>query len=114
MQRKRFALGLPIAAVTNCLRAFSKPLQCGLCLLPAISVLLLQDAFAGIPTDISIQTPATGDHALHILSPNLLELVLVNTKQPDPAHVNSWDWVNGQQSFVPPDMSSVKVIVNGQ
>src|SRR6266851_7974085 len=105
MQRKRFALGLLVSAVMNCLRAFSKPLQCGVCMLPAISVLLLQAAFAGIPTDISIQTPAIGDHALHILSRNLLELVLVNTKQPDPANVIGWDWVDGQQNFVPPDMS---------
>jgi len=31
----------------------------------------------------------TGDNALHILSPTLLELVRVNTKQPSPAHVDS-------------------------
>src|SRR5207253_6951711 len=39
---------------------------------------------------------------------------LVNTKQPDPGRVDSWDWVDGQGNFVPPNMSSVKVIVNGQ
>jgi hypothetical protein len=61
-----------------------------------------------------IQTPQIGDHTLRILSPNVLELFLVNTKQPDPAHVNSWDWVDGQQKFAPPDMSSLKVLVNGK
>ena len=94
---------------------FSKPLQCGLRFLPGLLVLsFLQSASAAIPMAVDIQTPGTGDHALHILSPNLLELFLVNTKQPDPARVNSWDWVNAQQNFVAPDMSSVKVIVNGQ
>ncbi len=83
--------------------------------LPGIlSLCLLEKGGAVIPTDLDLRTPAIGDHTLHILSPNLLELYLVNTKQPDPAHVDSWDWVNGQQIFVPPDMSSVKVMVNGQ
>ena len=71
-------------------------------------------ACAAIPIDIDIQTPQVGDHALHILSPNLLELVLVNTKQPDPAPVDSWDWVNGQQLFVSPVFSSLKVMVAGK
>src|SRR5882724_8894223 len=115
MRRKRFALDLPVASfVTYSQRAFLEPLRCLLCLLPFLLVLTHQGLFAAIPVDLSIQTPRTGDHALHILSPNLLELVLVNTKQPDPSHVTGWDWVNGQQNFVPPDMSSLKVIVNGQ
>lgn len=75
---------------------------------------LLQSAPAAIPAPADIQTPQIGDHALHILSPNLLELFLVNTKDPDPARVDSWDWVNDQQAFVPPDFSSVRVLVNGQ
>jgi hypothetical protein len=71
-------------------------------------------AFAVIPSAADIQTPQIGDHALHILSPNLLELFLVNTKQPDPARVNLWDWVDNQQNFVSPDTSSIRVIINGQ
>ena len=58
--------------------------------------------------------PKPGDHTLHILAPNLLELVRVNSKQPNPARVDSWDWVSDQGEFVPPNISSVKVIVNGQ
>jgi len=54
------------------------------------------------------------DHELHILTPNLLELYRVNAKQRDPAHVDSWDWVNAEGTFVAPDISSVKVLVNGQ
>src|SRR5690348_17337 len=78
-----------------------------------LGLVCLQPASAVIPADISIQPPQTGDHALHVLSPNLLELVLVNTKQPDPGRVNSWDWVNEQQNFTPPSLSSVQVLLNG-
>jgi hypothetical protein len=61
-----------------------------------------------------LQLPKSGDHALNILSPNLLELVRVNTKQPESANVDSWDWVVDQTTLVPPDISKIKVIVNGQ
>jgi len=76
--------------------------------------LFLSCAQAGNPMNVYIQPPQIGDNALNVLSPNLLELFLVNTKQPDPATVDSWDWVNDQQAFVPPDISSLKVIVKGQ
>jgi len=79
-----------------------------------IAFWLLPSAKAAIPAAADIQTPHIGDHALHILSPNVLELSLVNTKDPDPARVDSWDWVNDNQEFVSPDFSSVRVIVNGQ
>jgi hypothetical protein len=79
-----------------------------------LALLLEQASPAALPNAADIQTPAIGDNALHILSPNLLELFLVNTKQPDPATVDTWNWVNGQQQFVAPNMSSVKVLVNGQ
>src|SRR3982751_2376545 len=77
-------------------------------------LLAFHRAEAVIPAASDIQTPQIGDHALHILSPTLLELFLVNTKQPDPAHVDGWDWVTDQGIFVQPNTSSVKVIVNGQ
>jgi len=76
--------------------------------------LLPSAAVAAIPSGIETQTPQIGDHALRILSPNLLELFLVNTKQPEPAHVTPWDWVDAEQNFVAPNASSIKVIVNGQ
>jgi lysophospholipase L1-like esterase len=75
---------------------------------------LVPCAWGAIPLAADVQTPAVGDHALHILAPNLLELFRVNSKQPDPAHVDSWDWVDDQGNFVAPDLSSVRVIVNGQ
>ncbi len=77
-------------------------------------LLMVQWASAAIPLAVDIQTPQTGEHGLRILSPNLLELFLVNTEQPDPGRVDSWDWVNGQQSFVAPDMSRITVLVNGR
>ncbi len=61
-----------------------------------------------------LQVPQPGDNSLRILSPTLLELVRINAKQPDPAHVDSWDWVDDQGNFAPPDMSSLHVTVNGQ
>ncbi|MGH7969807.1 MAG: glycoside hydrolase family 9 protein, partial [Limisphaerales bacterium] len=74
----------------------------------------LAPAFGAIPLASDIQTPQIGDNTLRILTPNLLELFRVNTKQPDPARVDSWDWVNDQQVFVAPNLASVRVLVNGQ
>jgi len=71
----------------------------------------LTAADAPYPT---LQTPKPGDHSLNILSPNLLELSLVNTKQPDPARVNCWDWVNDPWQLNLPNMSSVRIVINGQ
>jgi hypothetical protein len=62
----------------------------------------------------NLQEPIAGDQGLQILSPNLLDLVLINTKQPDPARVDSWDWVDDLGNFVLPNVSSVRVMVNGQ
>src|ERR1043165_9428655 len=71
----------------------------GLILATSLSLICFQ-TLGAIPSASDIQPPAIGDHALHILSPNLLELFLVNTKQADPARVNMWDWVDGEQNFI--------------
>ena len=55
-----------------------------------------------------VQTPKVGDNALHILSPNLLELELINSKASGAA-VGNWDFVNGL-----PAASKFAVSVNGQ
>ena len=62
---------------------------------------------------LTLRLPKVGDHALRVLTPTLLELVRINTKQPDPADLDSWDWVN-EGNFAPPSLSSIRVIVNGQ
>src|SRR5712671_5900937 len=116
MQKKRFAVRVAASAFAGAFpKAMSKLLQFRVGLLAGLlPVSFFHSAFAAIPLAVDIQTPATGDYSLHILTPTLLELFLVNTKQPDPARVDSWDWVNDQGNFVPPDTSSIKVIANGQ
>src|SRR4051812_18681778 len=61
----------------------------------------------------ALALPRPGDYTLHILSPNVLELVLINTKAPDPAHVDSWDLVNSNTQFVAPPASAFLVTANG-
>src|SRR5947207_8642379 len=61
----------------------------------------------------SLALPKPGDYTLHILSPNVLELVLINTKAPDPAHVDSWDLININTQFQAPPPSVFFVTANG-
>ena len=74
----------------------------------------LQRALAIDPVNPVLQIPGPGDNALHILTPNMLELLLMNTKQPDPATVDSWNWVDTNGNFTPSSTASVRVIINGQ
>jgi hypothetical protein len=106
MQKKRPVLCLIVPE--SCARNFQR------FLVGVFALVMVDSVRSAIPADLDIQTPRIGDHTLHILSPNLLELFLVNTKQPDPARVDSWDWVNDHQIFVPPDISSIQVRVDGQ
>lgn len=62
----------------------------------------------------SLRMPQQGDHGLHILTPTLLELVYVNAKPPGAAPLADWDWINTQGEFVPPNLSSLRVVVNGE
>src|SRR2546430_86051 len=71
-------------------------------------------AFAADDSYLNLQPQQPGDHTLHILSPRLLELELINTKQPAPAPVDSWDWINTNGNFAPPNLSSLRVTVNGR
>ena len=66
------------------------------------------------PVDVDLNTPKPGDHALRILTPTALELFLVNTKQPNPVKVDTWDWVNDQQVFTQTNMPGLKVTMAGQ
>jgi hypothetical protein len=58
--------------------------------------------------------PAVGSHALRIISPQVLELLRVTTKDPDPARVKEWDFVgpNGQPRL--PDAAEFTVRADGQ
>src|SRR5439155_4047709 len=64
--------------------------------------------------DTTLQLPKAGDNILHVLSPTLLELCLINTKQPDPARVPQWDFVNSSYQFQGPSLSEFAVTANGQ
>jgi len=61
----------------------------------------------------ALQLPSVGDSTLHILSPNMLELVYINTKQPDPALITDWNFVNTSFQLVPPNTSEFVVTING-
>jgi uncharacterized protein (TIGR02597 family) len=62
----------------------------------------------------AIQMPVPGAFELRILSPTLLELSLVTTKEPDPAPVSEWNFVGA--NFVPslPGASQFQVTVENQ
>jgi hypothetical protein len=64
--------------------------------------------------DTALHLPAVGDHLLHVLSPSLLELVSINTKQPDPAQVTNWNFVNSSGQASEPAPAKFTVTVGGQ
>jgi hypothetical protein len=62
---------------------------------------------------VTPQLPQVGDGTLHILTPTLLELKLITTKQPDPAMPTVWNLVNGSGQFVAPPAGAFAVTANG-
>src|SRR4051812_2365897 len=58
--------------------------------------------------------PAVGDYGLRVLSPTLLELTLINSKDEDPARVPNWDFVSDTFALSLPATSSFTVTANGQ
>jgi hypothetical protein len=58
--------------------------------------------------------PTVGDNALRVISPTLLELRQLNTKAPDPAQVNNWNFVDANNNFVAPALTQFAVTANGQ
>ena len=74
--------------------------------LPASNVLLDDSA--------PLYLPAVGDHQLRLLSPTLLELMLVTTKAPDPAPVTQWNFVDSNGNLTLPDPSQFVIKANGQ
>ena len=62
----------------------------------------------------TLQLPEAGESTLHILTPNMLELKLINTKQPDPARVTQWDLVDNANQFLAPAPTEFTVTANGQ
>ncbi|HEX4085297.1 MAG TPA: glycoside hydrolase family 9 protein [Chthoniobacteraceae bacterium] len=71
---------------------------------------------AGTPIAIdyaTLQLPRPGDMALQILTPTLLEIVNINTKQPDPATVSNWDFIDAAGNAQLPAAPEFAVCVNG-
>src|SRR5712671_6250517 len=62
----------------------------------------------------TLALPPVGTNTLHVLTPTLLELKLINTKQPDPARVTQWDLVDANNQFLTPSTSAFAVTANGQ
>jgi hypothetical protein len=114
MQEKRSVLCSAFFTVLSP-AAVAKPLLRGLgFLLSLTSLLLVESAFAANLSDASLRIPQSGDQALHILTPNQLELFLVSTKQAAPARVDIWDWVDDQQNFIGTNLSRIRVLINGE
>ncbi|HEV2394933.1 MAG TPA: glycoside hydrolase family 9 protein [Verrucomicrobiae bacterium] len=63
---------------------------------------------------VTPQLPHVGDNTLHVLTPTLLELKLINTKQPDPAQVAQWNLVDSLGNFQAPGAGAFAVTANGQ
>ncbi|MBI3191698.1 MAG: glycoside hydrolase family 9 protein, partial [Pedosphaera parvula] len=62
---------------------------------------------------VNLQLPKVGDTAMHILSPTLIELHRINTKQPDPATVTDWNFVDATGNFIAPALAEFVVTVDG-
>jgi hypothetical protein len=64
--------------------------------------------------DTALQLPLPGDCLLHVLSPQLLELTMINAKQPDPAPVSCWNFVSSSGQVTKPAAADFSVVVNGK
>jgi hypothetical protein len=87
-------------------------------LLPLVTagISLAQSSIPGVSTldYVNLELPRVGSNALHVLSPTLLELKLINTKQSAAARVSQWDWVDSNNQFIAPSASALRVTVDGQ
>ena len=66
----------------------------------------------GITGSNPLAMPAAGDHGLRVLSPLVLELTLISTKQPE-AKVEQWDFVSDSGALRLPEAKAFAVTVNG-
>ena len=63
---------------------------------------------------LGLEVPPVGANSLHVLSPTLLELKLITTKQPDPATVTQWNFVDANAQLTLPSISALQVTADGQ
>src|SRR5439155_14656519 len=69
---------------------------------------------SSIVDGVNLQPPRVGDNTLHVLSPTVLELHLINTKALDPATVTNWNFVDSTGNLTLPALSKFTVTVTGQ
>src|SRR6185369_1641847 len=60
----------------------------------------------------SLALPAVADHALKVISPTILEVSLITTKDPDPAPIGQWNFVSDNFGLTLPDVLKFRVEVN--
>src|SRR4029079_4184762 len=61
-----------------------------------------------------MRMPEVGSYGLRILSPTLLEVTLITTKQPDPATLTEWNFVNSSGVLSAADTSQFTVTAGTQ
>jgi hypothetical protein len=64
--------------------------------------------------NLLLQMPKVGDYALHVLTPTLLELKLINTQDKGASTVSTWNLVDSALTFVAPALNQFSVTANGQ
>jgi len=64
--------------------------------------------------NLTLAVPQVGDYSLHVITPTLLELKLITSKQPDPAQVNQWNFVDSNFQLTVPPASAFSVNADGQ
>jgi hypothetical protein len=64
--------------------------------------------------DTALQLPNVGDNLLHVLSPTMLELKLINTKPAGSTQPSVWNFVDASGNLSAPAGSKFTVTVNGQ
>jgi hypothetical protein len=81
----------------------------------ALALFFAHSAFAGLAAreHPSLALPQPDSLQLLCLSPTVLELTLVSTKQPDPAPVHEWDFVNNTGQLHLPKPGQFVVTVGG-
>ena len=83
--------------------------------LAVLSILTFRSPAApsSLPDEPTLELPAPGACQLRILSPTILELTLITTKPPDPAPVQTWDFVSTNGQLHLPDAKEIDVKAGG-
>ncbi|HOB32432.1 MAG TPA: glycoside hydrolase family 9 protein [Verrucomicrobiota bacterium] len=78
----------------------------------ACLVLATRSAAGGADADPPLATPRIGEHALHILTPEWIELTLVTTKETKASPADAWNFVEEGRVRLP-TAGQIEVLVDG-